>query len=192
MVIEHNSREQFYRYPFGAVTCGTEVRFRLSVSGVGIPSAVRFVYKQDEKEEVRVDMPYMFDVGDHCVYSVNVKMPDEAGLIWYYFELATERGMVYYGNNSKNLGGRGEMCFEKPNNSYQITVYNEDYKTPDLFKEGVAYQIFVDRFCNGDPTNDVETNEYCYINEPVHKVSDWNRYPAQMDVREFYGGDLQG
>ena len=36
------------------------------------------------------------------------------------------------------------------------------------------------------------TNEYCYIGEPVHRVEDWGRYPAQMDVREFYGGDLQG
>ena len=25
------------------------------------------------------------------------------------------------------------------------------------------YQIYVDRFCNGDPTNDVQTNEYQYI-----------------------------
>ncbi len=54
------------------------------------------------------------------------------------------------------------------------------------------YQIYTDRFCNGDPSNDVLTNEYCYIGEPVHRVEDWGRYPAQMDVREFYGGDLQG
>lgn len=26
----------------------------------------------------------------------------------------------------------------------------------------------------------------------MHRVEDWGRYPAQMDVREFYGGDLQG
>ena len=50
--------------------------------------------------------------------------------------------MVYYGNNSKQLGGIGEMCFNSPSNSYQITVYNEDYKTPDWFKTGIAYQIF--------------------------------------------------
>ena len=150
MDIEHNSREKFYRFPFGAVTCGGEVRLRLAVSGAGIPSAVRLVYMEDGKGEVRKDMPYIFDVGDHCIYSVNVKMPEKAGLVWYYFELETERGMVYYGNNSKQLGGIGEMCFNSPSNSYQITVYNEDYKTPDWFKTGIAYQIFVDRFCNGN------------------------------------------
>lgn len=47
MDIEHNSRKKFYRFPFGAVTCGGEVRLRLAVSGAGIPSAVRLVYMED-------------------------------------------------------------------------------------------------------------------------------------------------
>ena len=54
------------------------------------------------------------------------------------------------------------------------------------------YQIFTDRFCNGDPDNDVEDREYYYIGDYSRKVTDWNRYPATMDVREFYGGDLKG
>ena len=54
------------------------------------------------------------------------------------------------------------------------------------------YQIYIDRFCNGDPSNDILTNEYRYIGENVTHVEDWNKYPAQMGVREFYGGDLQG
>lgn len=54
------------------------------------------------------------------------------------------------------------------------------------------YQIFTDRFCNGAPDNDVEDREYYYIGDYSRKVTDWNRYPATMDVREFYGGDLKG
>ncbi len=65
--------------------------------------------------------------------------------------------------------------------------------TPKWARGAVFYQIFVDRFCNGDPTNDVEDREYLYIKEQgVVKVADWDRYPAEMDVRAFYGGDLQG
>lgn len=66
------------------------------------------------------------------------------------------------------------------------------FKTPDWAKGAVFYQIFVDRFCKGDTENDVETNEYCYIGEPVQQVTDWNKIPATMGVREFYGGDLKG
>ena len=54
------------------------------------------------------------------------------------------------------------------------------------------YQIYVDRFYNGDPSNDVETGEYSYIGDISVKVDDWEKIPAVMGVREFYGGDLQG
>ncbi len=66
------------------------------------------------------------------------------------------------------------------------------FKTPDWAKGAVMYQIYVDRFYNGDPSNDVLTNEYEYIGDKTVKVDDWNKYPATMGVREFYGGDLQG
>ena len=194
MDIEHNSREKFYRFPFGAVTRGGEVRLRLAVSGAGIPSAVRLVYMEDGKGEVRKDMPYIFDVGDHCIYSVNVKMPEKAGLVWYYFELETERGMVYYGNNSKQLGGIGEMCFNSPSNSYQITVYNEDYKTPDWFKTGIAYQIFVDRFCNGNENGEFLGNRTDIIKrnwgeQPFYKAE---QFGGEYKANDFFGGNLKG
>ncbi len=194
MNIEHNSREKFYRNPFGAVVCGTEIQFRLAVSGAGIPLAVRIVYKEDKGEEVRRDMPYAFEVGSYCIYAVSIRMPDKAGLIWYYFELETEGGMVYYGNNQKNLGGKGEMCFHKPNNSYQITVYNDYYKTPDWFKEGIAYQIFVDRFCNGNEDGSFLGNRKDIIkrewnDRPFYKAE---QFGGEYLANDFYGGNLKG
>ena len=66
------------------------------------------------------------------------------------------------------------------------------FNTPDWAKGAVFYQIYVDRFCNGDKTNDVETREYFYIGDYSVKVDDWEKLPAMMGVREFYGGDLQG
>lgn len=60
MDIEHNSREKFYRRPFGAVTCGTEIRLRIAVSGAGIPRAVRVVYMEDGKAEKERTCPIYF------------------------------------------------------------------------------------------------------------------------------------
>ena len=91
-----------------------------------------------------------------------------------------------------------EICFYS---RYGITGKKENYydfiispgfKTPEWAKGAVMYQIFVDRFYNGDPTNDVEDNEYIYIGAPSRKVKDWNQAPEAMDIRNFYGGDLQG
>lgn len=67
------------------------------------------------------------------------------------------------------------------------------FAVPDWSRGAVYYQIFVDRFCNGDKTNDVKDGEYRYIeNRPVEQVKDWNSYPQNLDVARFYGGDLQG
>lgn len=66
------------------------------------------------------------------------------------------------------------------------------FKTPKWAKGAVMYQIYTDRFYNGDPSNDVLTNEYEYIGDKTVRVEDWYKYPAAMGVREFYGGDLQG
>ncbi len=66
------------------------------------------------------------------------------------------------------------------------------FHTPDWAKGAVMYQIFVDRFCNGDPSNDVQNNEYFYLGQPSQRVADWHSYPKAMDVQSFYGGDLKG
>lgn len=194
MDVEHNSRELFFRSPFGAVTCGTTVSLKLSVGGVGIPRAIRLVYKEDEGEERRLDMPYIFVLSGHSIYSVDLKMPEKAGLIWYYFEVETDQGMMYYGNNSRNLGGVGEVCFHKPNNSFQITVYNDYYKTPDWFKTGIVYQIFPDRFFNGN-----EDGSFLGERDDIirHNWKDMPCYTAEQfggeyKCNDFYGGNLKG
>lgn len=66
------------------------------------------------------------------------------------------------------------------------------FSTPSWAKGAVMYQIFVDRFCNGDRSNDVVDSEYTYIGEHVVRVRDWNKLPSTMDIRNFYGGDLKG
>lgn len=66
------------------------------------------------------------------------------------------------------------------------------FYVPEWIKGALMYQIYVDRFCNGDPTNDTETNEYIYLKKPVTRVTDWKEPISTFDVGRFYGGDLQG
>lgn len=100
----------------------------------------------------------------------------------YYFHIIKGKEFCYY-----NRLGAVELvqdCFH-----FRMTP---GFHVPDWAKGAVIYQIFVDRFCNGDPTNDVETDEYIYIGQPVTKIEQWKQNPSEMDVRCFYGGDLQG
>ena len=66
------------------------------------------------------------------------------------------------------------------------------FHVPGWAKGAVQYQIFTDRFCNGDPTNDVTDNEYYYTVGHAKHVADWDALPTDTDIRSFYGGDLQG
>lgn len=194
MQIEHNSRQEFFRTPYGAVTCGTDVRLRISAYGVGIPRAVKLVYKTDDGDPIYQDMPYVFSVLGSCIYEKTIKVPDKAGLIWYYFELETDIGVVYYGNNSENLGGKGEMSFQPPSHSFQITVYDEKYVTPEWFKDAIAYQIFPDRFYNGN-----DDGSFLYESKDVIKRK-WGEQPfykaeqfgGEYTSNDFFGGNLNG
>ena len=66
------------------------------------------------------------------------------------------------------------------------------FHVPVWAKGAVQYQIFTDRFCNGDPTNDVVDNEYYYTVGHSKHAADWDALPTDTDIRVFYGGDLQG
>ncbi len=66
------------------------------------------------------------------------------------------------------------------------------YPCPDWAKGAVAYQIYIDRFRNGNPASDVLDHEYRYLDGPVRRIRDWNTPPTSFDVRNFYGGDLAG
>lgn len=83
-----------------------------------------------------------------------------------------DKGFIYYDQNQ--LGKNINIYFRMP---YFHEV--DRFKAPDWVKETVWYQIFPERFANGDPANDPEG------------TLPWNskRNPGRDD---FYGGDLQG
>ena len=66
------------------------------------------------------------------------------------------------------------------------------FRTPAWAKGALQYQIFPDRFANGNTENDVVDSEYAYDDEHVRRVDRWDAHPAEDDYRCFYGGDLQG
>lgn len=56
----------------------------------------------------------------------------------------------------------------------------------------VFYQIFPDRFFDGDASNNVQSGEYLYEAKPVVAKA-WGALPdSRQGPREFYGGDLEG
>ena len=118
--------------------------------------------------------------GEFDYYTFETRLGEEP--FRYCFEVQSGTEKYYYGR----CGISREIL------EYYNFVVVPGFSTPNWAKGAVMYQIFTDRFYNGDKSNDVETNEYYYIGDYSQRVTNWDKYPANMGVREFYGGDLQG
>lgn len=69
-----------------------------------------------------------------------------------------------------------------------------EHEPPAWVAEQVFYQIFPDRFCQGDKSHAVQSDEYIYGSGhwPVVK-KDWGEpVNPKLPATEFYGGDLPG
>jgi len=75
---------------------------------------------------------------------------------------------------------------------------NPHYQPASWVWSQVFYQIFPERFCDGDPSNNVRSGEYLkaspdnYDGKPV-VAKRWGELPTKgQGAREFFGGDLAG
>lgn len=104
----------------------------------------------------------------------------------YFFIILTSDCIYYY-----NEGG---ITTYIPDESriFRLLV---DFEQPQWVKNAVFYQIFPDRFYNGNPLNDVKDGEYSFDGWKSRKIPDWNAVPEPYDKAhclDFYGGDLEG
>ena len=142
---------------------------------------------KDEAEYVKAmvdEVPYIMHLEKSTeyfdIYAVSFPLEDHP--VSYYFRVETAKETLI-------CNRQGVVSDVNPYFNFCIIP---GFHTPDWAKGAVMYQIFVDRFFNGDTTNDVVDDEYTYIDEHVSQVKDWSKMPASMGVREFYGGDLKG
>ena len=118
--------------------------------------------------------------GNFDYYTVTFTCTDKP--VSYHFSVYDDDDKVSY----NRLG-----CVENVQAEYEFS-FIPGFNVPDWAKGVVFYQIFTDRFCGGNPANNVEDNEYYYTGGHSKKVTEWDKYPDELDVRCFYGGDLQG
>lgn len=188
MNIYHNSRDINYRSPFGALPTGSEVSMRLDVTADCCPDAVFLRLWVNDSEEL---LPMS---GDDGVYRIKFTLPDTPCLVWYSFLVDTDGRRVWYTNAADKLGGEGTVA-ENADNSYQITVYDKDFDTPEWFRGGVMYQIFPDRFNGVHENGEIpkKRGEYVIHYDRGEAIS-FNPHPYENGpaCNDFYGGNLKG
>lgn len=102
----------------------------------------------------------------------------------YRFLLFTRDGAWWY------TGGGLQRHLPTDAEDFRILA---GYQAPDWVRSSVFYQVFPDRFADGDPSNNVRDNEYQYRGVSARSRR-WGDAPAhgREAMVEFFGGDLPG
>ena len=186
MMIFHDSRRGIYRLPTGAVPCGQTVTIRARAVDV---RAIALRVWWNNAETIYEMKPTAQDL-----YACELTMPETAGLLWYYFRVIDDKGQLwYFGNAADGLGGVGQLSKAEPA-SYQITVYDADFRTPEWMRNGVMMQIMVDRFrASGEQDlSRLPAGSFYHMrwdDDPALIVNDRS---GEYCDNDYFGGDLKG
>lgn len=123
----------------------------------------------------------------------------ERGFVYYEAPLAITENRIQYHfyivcDDIVYFYNQKEITTYVPDHTYDFVLL-ADYEQPEWVKKAVFYQIFPERFCNGNPENDVQSGEYSHDGHPAIKMSSWEDKALTYQegfCLDFYGGDLEG
>ncbi len=209
MDIIHQTRDLKYRSPFGAVPTDERVVLAINIqSSTQIRDCyLSYSYGLQCFSESKNRMMLKEPANSKTRYECTIRAPDEACLLFYWFEIITDNGIVYYVRNQVSKDGTGVVSTAKPvvisqsqgdARPFQITVFNREFKTPDWFKGCVLYQIFPDRFSRDakfsfDKMKNIKNAPERIYHEKWNEDVDYNGTKEFGYLAcDFFGGSLEG
>lgn len=188
--VPFNSRDSFFKNPFGSIAVGDELHLRLILPRSFACNGAFFMLRRDDGNFQEYPMYWAGMNGDdHEIWDIHTAVPQE-GLYWYHFDYNSSYGRGSVFELADGVGAfSGSMSSKK---DWQLTVTQRGFNTPDWLKGGIIYQIFPDRFYNsGKKKSDVPTDRIMR--------SDWGGKPEWRPTpdnkvlnNDFFGGDLKG
>jgi glycosidase len=201
----HDSRDTLYSVPGGPVPTGTEITLRMRAAQGDLTAAKLRLYNDRTNVQSILPMTVAYSDGTYDWWEISLPASADPTVYWYRFIAIDGTDTDYYEDDAARTGGWGQAFDESQDYSYQLTVYAADFQTPDWIKDAIVYQVFPDRFRDGDPGNNKPAGTFFY-DEPGGTVyrsltDEWNT--PICDPREtgdcagtysknFYGGDLAG
>ncbi len=132
-----------------------------------------------------VDTPMSFDQNitvdgtEYDAWKITLTMPSTPTIYYYKFLITQGATTSFYSDDylddydNLNKDGTGVVSSSEPFDSFQITVFDPKFQTPGWMATANVYQIFPDRFRNGDSTND-----YCVQNSTAGCPSFYGQPPS--------------
>ncbi len=215
----HNTRDSYYRSPFGAVPTGSTVTIRFRTAKDDVPFVYLRVYNGANGDKsysmAKVSSDATYDYYEATITAADTATPRQ---LYYKFQLidgtdedwyVDDHSHNEYDHPDLDENGTG-ITIENGadpayvNNSFTMTVYDSSFDSTvaSWIQNAVIYQIMPDRFRNGDPSNDNAwpSGYTVYGNAPFTHTT-WNEAPVNPRAAgpyfnywsaDFFGGDLQG
>ena len=177
--VHHDGSDAFVSTPYPRL--GEMVRIRLR-AGADAPISRVFVRTAPDGEQAFARMDP--DGANGPARWWQVELPVNQPVVHYRFALEAEDGVWW-------LNAAGPCHFD-PLDAADFKLL-ADYDPPAWLHSSVFYQIFPDRFANGDPGNDPQPHEYQYRGYGPQTFP-WGTLPTEDHPFPlvFFGGDLPG
>ncbi|WP_288718258.1 glycoside hydrolase family 13 protein [uncultured Limosilactobacillus sp.] len=187
--IHYNAWQLEFKRPFGALQAGNNVQFSVKVDCQSVTQVAVGVTKLDENT---VFYPLTQDENEPGRYTGEIKITT-SGLYHYYFRVRRENDTALYLGHLHGGTGKETTDISKVE-PFQLTCYDRQVPRPEWYRNAVFYQIFPDRFANGNPHGEIDgkkpntflygttADRPMYIYDENHKIARW----------DFYGGNLRG
>lgn len=162
------------RKPRGAVKEGEKVAIDARLLRTKFHCASLLVQYEAQGRTTSVPMQWVNLENGYDCYSGTIETKGAVGLIWCTLQAED------YDGNTVSLG-----------ETFQITVYQAEYETPEWYAQGVTYHAFVDRFfrCGALPKTDPDYVLHQSWDETPVYLPDENGIVQNKDI---YGGNLRG
>jgi len=225
----HDGHSDVYRVPFGTVSPGDKVTLRFRTAHDNATSVSARVTDSATNAQQRLAMTRVAenvscyaDISGTCDFWQTTVTARHLGTLSYHFLVRNADARKYYADQSTLFGGMGVASDKEVANDYRIHVVERSFPTLTSLENGIMYQIFPDRFANGDTANDPSPTEPRYDYPAPPNATDqqkaaaatsqihnrvWGQLPegycrdyanpAQKCTeaeygRDFFGGDLEG
>jgi len=203
----HDSRDGLYRTPGGAVPTGTTVTVRLRTRHDGATSVQLLVrsggpYQAMPMADVASDIACGTPVpaggsAVRCDLWATTITTSKPATLGYHFVVRDGTATASVSDDARGDGGPGVAATSLSNVDWVLTVYQPGFQAVPWLQGAVVYQIFPDRFANGNPANDANPRQprYAYPPDTTDQIvrEPWGTPPPDPSTGgEYYGGDLAG
>ena len=162
----------------------TQIHFRVLTAKDDVKKVSLVVEREQGSRHYRMQKDNRLSDGDQYTATITTYSDNIMG---YYFELKDGETILYYGMNGVSTTLSQLTAFP--------VILSEMvwHPVPEWAKHAVWYQIFPERFRDGDTTNNVLGNRTPPWTWDWYKLLPWEKGDFYANVYErFFGGDIQG